>query len=117
MEQKRAKHAWQMAMKNKNDRYKNLAKGAPAMIMGNGLMPSLAFWQSKKAEEVALVSSLLDWLKDRRFLRSSNFNAAMEEMQGLNSERYMGLTQEALDYLKWLRNFVGAVEGASKGEK
>lgn len=107
-EQKRAEHAWNVANENNNKKFMVLAKGAPALIMSNGLMPSLAFWQSK-ADYQALVEALLGWLKEKKLLKSANFKDSIEAIQGSKSDEYMRITEETLEYLKWLRNFVGAV--------
>ena len=53
LDQKRAALAWGYATASRNlqgemaDKYRNLAKGAPALIMNSGLMPTLAFYKSK----------------------------------------------------------------------
>lgn len=109
-EQERAKNAWKVAndKENRNKEFKNLAKGAPALIMSNGLMPSLAFWQSKKAYQ-PLVNALLGWLKERKLVKNIDFYDAMQDLQSSDSDNYMRVTEETLEYLKWLRNFVGAV--------
>lgn len=108
LEQIRANFAWKEALKNKNDKYKNIAKGAPALIMSNGLMPSLAFWQSKK-ETQPIVESILSWLEKRNLITSSDFITAMENLQDSDQVKFREATQESLEFLKWLRNFVSAV--------
>ena len=46
LDQLRAAHAWAVVGKSqKNQDFKNLATSAPALIMGNGLMQTLAFYQ------------------------------------------------------------------------
>ena len=108
LEQQRAKYAWDKALKNKNDKYKNLAKGAPALIMSNGLMPSLAFWQSKK-ETQPMVDTILGWLSERKIVSSADFQKAMEDLQKADSPKFRNATEETLEFLKWLRNFASAV--------
>lgn len=107
-EQKRAEHAWNVANENNNKKFMALAKGAPALIMSNGLMPSLAFWQSK-AEYRALVNALLGWLNKKGLLTNDKFDDSIKTIQNSDSDQYMRITEETLEYLKWLRNFVGAV--------
>lgn len=49
LDQQRAAYAWQCVQgcNSRNDDYTNLAKAAPALIMNNGLMQALAFYQDK----------------------------------------------------------------------
>ena len=114
LEQQRAKYAWESA-KGKGKDFKSLAKGAPALIMSNGIMPSLAFWWSKKNEEKQpeyrqLVRIILAWLKTRNIVKSSDFEFSMEELQNMEStEKFRNATEETLEFLKWLRNFASAV--------
>lgn len=109
LEQERAKFAWDIAVANKNDAsFKRLAKGAPALIMSNGLMPSLAFWQSKGNTKI--VEAILCWLKHRRIVNSSVFAEAMQCLQNVDSViKFRDATDESLEFLKWLRNFASAV--------
>lgn len=126
LDQKRAKFAWDAArdanvrLKNFSD-YKNLAKGAPALIMGNGLMPAVAFYQSRgKDHAQQLMQDILKWLSRVIAGYAENapnlsFDAAMQAMQSADSIVYMRLTDETLAMLKWLRQFADSVS-ASKGD-
>ena len=125
LDQKRAKFAWDAArdasvrLKNFVD-YKKLAKGAPALIMGNGLMPAVAFYRSRgKDHATQLMQDILKWLSRVNASYEENapslsFDAAMQALQGADSIVYMRLTDETLAMLKWLRQFADSV-GASKG--
>ena len=125
LDQKRAKFAWDAAskanrsLKNFSD-YKNLAKGAPALIMGNGLMPALAFYKSRGKEHATLLmQDILNWLSRVNAQYADGapplaFEAAMQAMQGADSITYMRLTDESLALLKWLRQFADSV-GTSQG--
>jgi len=125
LDQKRAKFAWDAArdasVRLKNfDGYKKLAKGAPALIMGNGLMPAVAFYRSRgKDHATQLMQDILKWLSRVNASYAENapslsFDAAMQALQGADSIVYMRLTDETLAMLKWLRQFADSV-GASKG--
>ncbi len=46
LDQIRAEYAWK-CVQGVDDKYKNLAKGLPALVMSNGLMQTLAFLQGK----------------------------------------------------------------------
>ena len=126
LDQKRAKFAWDAASKaNKSLRdfsdYKNLAKGAPALVMGNGLMPALAFYKSRDKEPATLLmQDILNWLSrvNAHYADSApswGFDAAMQAMQGADSITYMRLTDETLALLKWLRQFADSV-GTARGD-
>lgn len=108
LEQKRAKHAWNVATGCTTE-FKNLAKGAPALVMSNGLMPSLAFWQSKGNNHKRLVSAILAWLYERKLVAGNEFMTAMNSLQIAESAKFMQATSETLEYLKWLRNFASAI--------
>jgi len=116
LDQQRAQFAWGCASRNAQvDGYRELAKGAPALVMGNGLMPALAYYQSrtganKKPAEL-LLADLLGWLAARKFV-PNNFGAAMNAFFGAPSQEYMRATDETLAMLKWLRQFADAVEAS-----
>ena len=122
LDQQRAAYAWdavkraQQALPNFGD-YKNLAKGAPALIMGNGLMPALAFYASRKKDPAnALNEAINGWLA-MRFMADTAFKPAprsyadvMERLLKAPSAFYMQATDESLAMLRWLRQFADAVE-------
>ena len=117
LDQQRAQFAWRAAgtaqkeLGTKFSAYRNLSKGAPAMIMGNGLMASLAFYQSRGTKEAErLVLDLLGWLA-KRGLKGS-FAGAMSSLQEGDARFYMQQTEEALAVLRWLRQFADAVNTA-----
>lgn len=109
LEQQRAQYSWKQVKEAPAD-FVNLAKGAPALIMSNGLMASLAFWQSRKnsAAAVHLVNTLINWLAERKFLSKVPFAEAMNELVTFDSNKYMLATSESLDLLKWLRQLAAA---------
>lgn len=119
LDQKRAQFAWEAVNEAKRKvakfgDYKNLAKGAPALIMGNGLMAGLAFYQSRgKVHATQLMNDILGWLVKRPEQNGvPPFAAAMTAFQGMDSREYMHATEESLAMLKWLRQFADAVESA-----
>lgn len=110
LDQQRAAFAWTRAQANARlgKEYRNLCKGAPALIMGNGLMPALAFWKSRgKKHADALVDDLLGWF-NQRWDMPNNFAQVMTGLQQAPSATYMQATDEALEFLKWLRQFADA---------
>lgn len=114
LDQKRAAHAWGCVAEVSSD-YVNLAKAAPSLIMGNGLMQTLAFFKSKgKGHHEKLLKDILGWLVKPEaacpFLTSSQFEGAMAKLASaeVSSEQYLHATQEALAILKWIRQFAAA---------
>lgn len=119
LDQKRAKLAWTYAtegIRQHKKKYKNLAKGAPALIMNSGLMPTLAFYQGKDPEHRQLLHDVIAGLVQRLQLQSVSrdprgFQTFMTMLQKTESREYMRYTDEALELLKWIRQFVDAVDG------
>lgn len=111
LEQERAKYAWESVQGCSKD-YTNLAKAAPALIMNNGLMQALAFYESKdKGQHDTLVRHLCTWLETQRLVSGADFATTMQDLYGANSPTYRRATEEALAILKWIRQFAAAVSG------
>lgn len=125
LDQQRAAYAWQ-AVKHAQQElpkfgdFKNLVKGAPALIMGNGLMPSLAFYASRTSSNQkpaeALNDAIRGWLA-RRFMTEAafkplpkNYADVMDRLLKAPAAFYMQATDEALAMLKWLRQFAAAID-------
>lgn len=120
LDQQRAALAWQYAtagMAQHGKEYKGLAKGAPALIMNSGLMPTLAFYSGKGKAAQHLLDDLIRGLSQR--LAGQKLNAGqggqlfprfMEMLQTGESRDYLRYTDESLELLKWIRQFVDAVE-------
>lgn len=119
LDQQRAALAWQYAkdgMAKCGKEYKALAKGAPALIMNSGLMPTLAFYNGKSNASRNLLDDLIRGMSNR--LAKQNLHAGqgsvlfpqfMEMLQTSDSRNYLRYTDEALELLKWIRQFVDAV--------
>ena len=114
LDQLRAAYAWRCVSEARSDEYTNLAKGAPALIMSNGLMQTLAFYQSKKHEELVrhIIGGVRDILAGPANPQPLDFNGAMERLHGGSSEQYMRATEEAIEVLRWIRQFAAARKGA-----
>jgi len=111
LDQQRAAFAWQRvekaqnAMGDKYSDYKNLAKGAPAMIMNNGLMQTLAFYHSKNKDHHQLLSGdLIAWMS-QQFAMPEDYSALMNGLFVADSSKYRSATEESMDLLRWLRQF------------
>ena len=85
--------------------YKNLAKAAPALVMNNGLMQTLAFFASKdKPHHQQLKADILEWL-GRQMDLPTEYERMMKELFEAESERYRLATEETMHLLRWLRQF------------
>lgn len=125
LDQKRAEYAWeqvsQAAQQRIIDDYTREAKGAPVLIMGSGLMQTLAFFQAKgKDQHKALLDDLCRWLgrtlggmpvPDREpFPReaTADFSHVMAALHAAPSSLYLRATDESLALLRWIRQFADA---------
>ena len=111
LDQRRAAYAWEKVQGCNND-YCNLAKAAPALIMSNGLMQTLAYYQDKgKDHHKALSLHLRKWLKYRFYSRFDGEDY-QNIMQGLfnatDAQFYRQATEETLALLRWIRQFAAA---------
>ncbi len=134
LDQKRAAFAWQRvedaAEKLGGDEgkrakayesYKNLAKAAPALIMNNGLVQTLAFFWSKGNEHDPgkfrrdgpdhhdlLREDILAWLHGDQVAVPvpASYRDAMSFLHSeATSEQYRLATEETMHLLRWLRQF------------
>ncbi len=111
LEQQRTKFAWER-VQGCNKKYMNLAKAAPALIMNNGLMQALAFYQEKgEAHHLALNRHLCEWLHQRRVVQQADFASVMTALHGADAATFRRATEETLALLKWIRQFAAAVCG------
>ncbi len=109
LEQQRAKFAWER-VQGCNKKYMNLAKAAPALIMNNGLMQALAFYQAKgEVHHLTLNRHLCDWLLKRDIVAQADFASVMAVLHGADATTFRRATEETLALLKWIRQFAAAV--------
>ena len=99
-------------MPNVPNDYDKLAKAAPALIMNNGLMQALAYYQDKgKDHHLALSKHVREWLKSR-FSNRFTSSDYRDIMQGLfttpDASFYRQATEETLALLRWIRQFAAA---------
>lgn len=123
LDQQRARFAWDCASQGMQlgKEYKALAKGAPALIMNSGLMPTLAFYNGKGGAAKQLLDDILRGLalrlQGQRLQRgqgSAVFDHFMRGLLDCDSHAYMRNTDEALELLKWIRQFVDAVDSGER---
>ncbi len=120
MEQKRAAHAWNCAVRAKErlergdtkDRFKdyvNAAKAMPALIMNSGLMQVMAYNHGKKEDRYRLLSEhLRDWLH-QTLSTPTAFEPFMQHLLQAGPREFQQITAEAFAWLKWLRQMAAAV--------
>ena len=112
LEQQRAKYAW-AKVQGCDEQYTSLAKGAPALIMSNGLMQSLAFYASKdKQHHKCLNAHILGWLYKRDLVERADFASVMNSLHNACPADYRRATAEALELLKWVRQLAPVAKGA-----
>lgn len=122
LEQERSQTAWAMSQEGialAANEYTNLAKSAPALIMNNGLMQTLAFYEDKgKKHHKVLAQHLRRWImvrcaggadgKDLSFVNLMNF------LLQADSPTYRQATEESLLLLRWIRQFAAALNPPGK---
>ena len=116
LEQERAQYAWSQvqthAVRAFGKEYASLAKSAPALIMNNGLMQTLAFYNFKgKDHHKELNRHILGWLCRRNLVNDTGFEAAMNSLHRATPGAFRRATQEALELLKWVRQFAAVADG------
>lgn len=120
LDQRRAKYAWECVQNCKSD-YVNLAKSAPALVMSNGLMQTLAFYKAKdKAHHRALCEHICGWLHQRYSgkIQGADFASVMGGLYGDSEPRfYREASEEVLALLRWIRQFAAAVNQAKRGDE
>ena len=116
LEQQRSQAAWAMSQEGlamAGGEYVNLAKAAPALIMNNGLMQTLAFYADKdKAHHKALAGHLRRWIMVRRpggADKDPGFAPLMSILLKADSPTYRQATEESLLLLRWIRQFAAAL--------
>ncbi len=120
LEQIRARYAWQQVTHHGDKEYANLAKAAPSLVMGNGLMQTLAFFTSKgKPHHLRLCEDICRWLMEQFNIPAERSNeedhwrfyATMVFLHRSEPVQYRRATDEAMELLRWTRQFASAVNG------
>lgn len=116
LDQERAEFAWKRVSGKDptyREKYKNLAKSFPALIMNNGLMQSMAFLEAKSGDEhMALLTDVILWLVSKGLISQDDarqgFRGVMEALVSSSAGRYRRTTEETLEILKWIRQMADA---------
>lgn len=121
LDQRRAKHALTQVKAFPQD-VTSVTDSMPAMVMGSGLGPALAFLKAKgkgedkdKDKHMAVYSAIQDWLFQCQVIpwESQNKQDLIERLASENSFVYRAATREALAYLGWLKRLAKAKAPAS----
>jgi len=111
-----AQYAWEKTKSALNkENFVQLAKGAPALVMANGLMQALAYWQARgKDGGKELVSTVAGWLIGSEGPKDGGFQQLMEHLHQATSAEFASKTREALELLRWVKQFASALEEKEK---
>lgn len=136
LDQQRAEYAWCAAKRAEEKRlieeYAILAKSTASLVMGSGLMQTLAFLKAKsKGCESAhhiLLDDLCKWLgcvfgnapgvdsKHFRGEREAQFEPVMRALYQLPTGAYMRANREIMELFRWLRQFADACKSMKSSE-
>jgi CRISPR-associated protein Cmr5 len=133
LEQLRAQRAWTDALsalkalgKDEYDKYVNLTKSLPALIMNSGLMPVMAFCHEKSLDKKTGHPKIGDrhtWVAGQlRAALHHQFTDFPEEFQGFmealmkaSPSTYQAVVSEAFFVLRWMRQMAAAVPSKKEG--
>lgn len=130
LEQQRAQDAWACAEKAMQqlgigyEKYVDLAKSVPALIMNSGLMQVLAFLHEKSLDKktgkpkpddphTVIGQHLREALHKRFSDVPAEFEGSMNKLMGADPLRFQAVTAEAFAWLRWMRQMAAARKGAS----
>jgi len=83
-------------------KYKTYARRLPALIINNGLIPTIAFYKSKEYAKT-VYEHLNDWFRLKvKFVKEDIFEEILEK----DTKEIMLITAEALEFAKWLKRIV-----------
>ncbi len=84
------------------EKYSDRLKGAPAQVMDNGLLQTLAFFYSKKKdlEYVEIANHITGWLKQCGLLTGPD---PIRGIVDLDSTQYRQCSEEAIAWLNWAK--------------
>jgi len=112
--QKRAEFALeriQHLQPNMRNGFQKKVKGAPAMILQNGLGEALAFMLGKD-DHKEVAKAVMAWLTKEGILPASNSNPTPGDLirgiNGLSLPDYLRSQREALEVLAWLKRYADA---------
>lgn len=94
------------------EKYQKASRSASALAMGNGLMQALLFFKDKDEGAGQLAEDVLAWLADQNLVAGNgDFSARLHQLAGADAEQFLHATQEALEILRWIKQFAQAQGG------
>lgn len=91
------------------EKYRKASRAASALVMGNGLMQALLFLKDKDEGAGRLAEDILEWLGEQHLVpKGGDFSARLLELAQADAEQFLHVTQEALEILKWVKQFAQA---------
>ncbi len=100
-------------------KFATYAKRLPALIITNGLLPTLAFLASKD-DSRAVYETLVEWLVKTGFLhKPETINdpyKAINEVAGMDASKLRAITTEALAFADWLKRLSEAYLSDEEGD-
>jgi CRISPR-associated protein Cmr5 len=115
LEHERARFAWEKVAHSKETRKKDfvqLAKAAPTLVMGNGLMATLAYYAGKSdLSKKTFLPIIQEWLARRFHVEvGKSYEATMKWLVEADAQTYLEATNETLELLRWVKQFASALE-------
>lgn len=101
------------------DDYRSKAKAAPAVVMENGLLQTLAFYQEKGGRdkpEGILATHIGEWLVQGKFIRDPGAGM-VEELMKLPTNHYRQATAETLSLLSWIKRLAAGQHAMRRGRE
>ncbi len=94
--------------------YQSAVKSAASLVMNSGLLSTLAFLVSRsEAGKKQAAADIVDWLGNwrRDILPTQKVEVVkfLEELSQVTSEKYLEISDEAMAYLRWLRQMVSVM--------
>jgi CRISPR type III-B/RAMP module-associated protein Cmr5 len=115
-ERDRAEGAWKIAKERSKEhwfkQYRNLVKGSASLVMSNGLISALAYYNTRSGATNATkeaAKKLAEDIASFALPGTSDAANALDKLVKLKSRHYMLATNEVLANLRWLRQLVDAV--------
>ncbi len=91
------------------EKYEKASRSASALAMGNGLMQALLFLKDKDEGAGQLAEHVLAWLANQSLVTGEgDFSARLQQLAAADAEQFLHATQEALEILKWIKQFARA---------
>ncbi len=121
LNQERAKFAmekiWKVKKLKKSEKKKfaTYAKRLPALIITNGLLPTLAFLASKD-DSRAVYETLVKWLQEKDYITENDLDKAIDEVAGMDASKLRAITTEALAFADWLKRLSEAYLSDEEGD-